>query len=239
MAYQIIERSTLNLPEKIFPLITSIEGAFARPVVFAMVDDLLHAEAYGGLDDNGTPLVCMMPHGCREITIVHELLHLECEAQGFPRTRSQGGTAKLPPEKVSNLIGEWFSIIEHQIIYPKMENLGYDPSEDIESKARNALLSPLRSKIEFLRRNPNRDILLADLVTQTTRVLTEGRRPLRRQLAKTMQDSFPTELDLATRLADQIKSVNNWTPQEVKIVAENCLDAIGIPKVGIYSYIEK
>lgn len=112
------------------------------------------------------------------------------------------------------------------------------PSADSESKARNAFLAALRNKIEFLNKNPNRDILFADLVTQTTRVLTEGRRPLRRQLAKTMQDSFPKELDLATRLADQIKSVNNWTPQEVKIMAENCLEAIGIPKFGIYSYIE-
>lgn len=236
MGYQIIERSALNLSAKVDPLIEDVEKLFGRPVVFAMMDDLLHAEAMGAVDVNGAPFVGMMPHGCREITIVHELLHLECEAHGFPRTRSELGTAKLPPAKVSNLIGEWFSIVEHQIIYPKMEMLGYDPSGDMELKFRNKLLSALKNKTQFLKMNPNRDILFADLVTQITRGLTEGRRTLRRDIIKTMNTTFPKELKISIRLAEQIKLVKNRTPQEVRAITEECLEVIGIPKIGIYTY---
>lgn len=237
MEYQVVDRSAIKLPGKIDPLIASIEESLGRPVVFAMIDDHSYAEAFANVQSDGTPLIGLTSAGCREITIVHELLHLECEALGFPRTRTLGKTAKLPQNTVSHMISEWFSTVEHRVIYPKMEKLGYNPSGDIDSKARIGFLSRIQNNLgEFLYNNPNRDILFVDLVTQSTRVLTEGRRPLRKELNKTMKEVFPKELELSNHLTDQIKAVDNWTPQEVKRVAEYCLEAIGIPRDGIYIY---
>jgi hypothetical protein len=191
MEYQVIDRSKLKLAKKIDPLIASIEELFGRSVVFTMIDDHSYAEAFAEVLSDGTPLIGMTSAGYREITIVHELLHLECEALGFPRTRTVGKTATLPQNTVSHMISEWFSTVEHQVIYPKMEKLGYNPSGDIDSKARIGFLSRIQNNLgEFLYNNPNRDILFVDLVTQSTRVLTEGRRPLRKELSKTMQEVF-------------------------------------------------
>ena len=63
---------------------------------------------------------------------------------------------------------------------------------------------------------------------------------LNHQVAKILTELFPNfspSLEFFGVGEGVAILMDRWTPQETEIVAESSLEAIGIPKIGIYFYI--
>jgi hypothetical protein len=113
----------LQLPDTVIEVGNGIEKSFGRPVRYVVVDRLLiPAEGEAGVYD-GIPTVRLTQAGCRLDNILHELLHLECEAQGFPRSETIASADRLTKEDVQDLVSHWHSILEHRVIYDRMRSL--------------------------------------------------------------------------------------------------------------------
>jgi hypothetical protein len=87
----------LELPSAILEVVRSIEERVGRSISFRMVDRFpMPAEGQAEIL-NGTPIVRFTSAGRRPDNILHELLHLECEIAGYPRSETIAMFTTSPP----------------------------------------------------------------------------------------------------------------------------------------------
>lgn len=85
--------------------------------------------------EDGTPLICINPAvSRREEVIVHELFHLKLYAEGYHHIQYAAGSgldrARLHGMAESLLVPWLDSQVQHNIFYPRMRRMGFDPAFD-------------------------------------------------------------------------------------------------------------
>lgn len=71
------------------------------------------------------------PDGLDLYNIAHGLCHLRCRIRGYPASMTMH--AAKDGQLVSDTCSDLQSLIEHQIIYPELEALGYQPKRETET----------------------------------------------------------------------------------------------------------
>jgi hypothetical protein len=109
----------LNLPQHLLNLISKIESKTGEKLVFNQYvpgPEISLIEAQAGII-NGIPTIILSPSGFRNITILHELLHLELELLGYPRTMSLKSSQLFSVPMINLALTETGSLIEHKVIH--------------------------------------------------------------------------------------------------------------------------
>jgi hypothetical protein len=135
-----INLEELDNYERIRRIVEEVNTLAGSPIVFMEYleypKDSIGAQASCSTD-TGRPEVHFYPGSLSLINACHEVLHLKCEYLKYPRTRVTFDlTADLPIEQwaVYDGITEIVSLVEHRVIYPQMEALGFDPWKDVEQR---------------------------------------------------------------------------------------------------------
>ena len=120
-----LSKFDFELPVNLVPLVEEIEEKYKSRILLIR-DPNLRAHAACRISDNGVPEL----HVKRGTTydIAHELAHLRCRARGYPSTRT---LIEAINPMTSTACTEIQSVVEHQIIYPELIELGFDPHEDV------------------------------------------------------------------------------------------------------------
>jgi hypothetical protein len=131
----------LEISNTLQELINETSSVYKEAVQFKDIETIEAKEKAGPKPkggarvENGIPIVYInIENGLSEENIAHELLHLRFQYQGFPRTNFPQGSLE------ALAAGELLSIMEHRILYPELENMGYDPHRSFATDVKNKLV---------------------------------------------------------------------------------------------------
>jgi len=217
----------LSLPAELVQLVKEIEYKVGNNIEIIVEDEARYKAAQEILD--GKPIIKFLRE-IREIDVCHELLHMRLEIRGYPRSVTLSDSPPFDKVLVTNNLIEFQSMIEHQIIYPEMENYGYDPYSDCEQTVVNSMLPQLQNK-QYLSGLPPHD-LYCGLAQTITRVLLETKNPeikkrVRRLVANEYVKPWKASRDIELMIRDQI---GKWTPERCENVLINVMDRLGIKR---------
>ena len=224
-----LSSESLNLPAKLTLLIKEIESKAKCSISFRETKE--QSMEGGARLENGVPCIYLkVPAGLRDICICHELLHLQCELAGFPRTKTLDEKPPYDYATINNSLSEIGSIIEHQIIYPKMLQLGYDPYTDVDQKVLLKFLPELENEdYPFGDMHPTMRHLF--LTLHLSRALLETNfSALRKRVRKVSKIKCPQSLVEAKSIVCLIREVSVDNPQTCKRVLADSIQILKIPK---------
>jgi len=236
MDKNIIIRSLLPINSDLQKLISQIESDCGEEVVFRR--DI--AENHEGASDiiNGIPTVFLSPAGMCPITICHELLHIKCKIQNFPRPKTIHASGEFTKSIIKNTTLEIAAMIEHKKIYPEMLAFGFDPYKELENKTWQDLIPNIKVHNP---KNPheivNERIIGHHLLyfRNIMRPLSELDSPeLHKEIKKNAKIKCPLALAKAEKIASLIKSHKKWDQKTYTKVLAESINIAGIPK-GTYS----
>jgi len=137
------ELCLLNTPPRLVALQQSIERE-ARCAITYYAFPGITIEAGSGFNQQGFFIV--FKNTFRDITLCHELLHLELLKDGYPIFEKRDPDQHHRADYVYDAINNICSIIQHKIIYKKMLSYGYDPYHDLIAKANAQFLHTFNSQ---------------------------------------------------------------------------------------------
>ena len=226
-----ITRESLDLPSKLKEIVLQIEDSTGKSVVFSNKISNHHEGASCIAD--GVPTVYLSQEGRRHITICHELLHLVCATEGYPRTKALCGEGKYTVGLVKFVLEFIQASIEHQVIHPKMVSLGYDPYGELENKTRAGILSNLNQN-PYERVDETKLVhhyqWLHDILRPLAELDSEDINKIIREKTKI---NCPVALEKAEDIAQLIKKRKTWNQDVCKAVLIDSLNISGIPS-GTY-----
>lgn len=222
--------------ERIQDLAGEIEAFAQHPVLFLEYDEKPEhlAGAQAACDtDSGYPIVYFSPGSVTAINACHELLHLKCEYLGYPRPcRTFEVTPDLTIEQwaVHDGITEISSFVEHRVIYPQMEELGFDPYADV---ARVVMKQGFFESLAEMRKLAQLGAINAsghmNLMTQSARFLLEVRDAGLRKRLLQEKEWFAEDFRKASKIA-RILSRAGLTPYSCRRAMVQAFDVAEIPK---------
>ena len=189
-------------------------------------EDMINAEA-ACTTDGGLPQVIFSPNGLSEVNACHELLHLKCEYEGYPRHRLRFVPQSVEEWAISDGVTEIVSLVEHRVIYPKMEKLGFDPHEEFERKVVGNLLRRLVELQELAETGQMNASGSMNLMVWTARTLVETRTLKVRKRFLRETGWFREEFSRGSRVARGVKN-SGLGPHACKNAIVSSLDILGI-----------
>ncbi len=227
----IIPQESLNLPRNLQEIISQIQNLVGEVVIFR--SDISNNYEGASLIRDGVPTVYLSQEGRRPITICHELLHLICETQGYPRTKTLKDHGKYQISLIKFTLEFLQATIEHQVIYPRMLDLGYDPYAELETKTRKGILSNLsKNPYEKVDETKLRHQFqwLHDILRPFAELDTKD---IHEEIKKKTKEKCPIALNKAEKIAMLIRKQTKWDQTICKTVLTESICVSGIPE-GTY-----
>ena len=223
----VIARESLDIPSNLYEIILQIEKSTDESVIFCSDISSYHEGA--SCITGGIPTVYLSLEGKRPITICHELLHLICGIQGYPRTKTLHGDGEYTKGLIKFTLEFVQATIEHQVIHPQMVDLGYDPYTELERKTREGILSNLSQnpyeKVDETKLNRHYQ-WLHDILRPLAELDSEY---INEKIRKRTKVNCPVALGKAEMIASLIKKQKNWKQAVCKAVLVDSINILGIP----------
>jgi hypothetical protein len=219
----------LKLPPVILEVARSIEERIGRSISFRVVDRFaMPAEGQAEIL-NGIPIVRFTAAGRRPDNILHELLHLDCEIDGYPRSVTVSGTGKLSLDDVQDLGSNWTSFLEHRIIYGRMKDLGFDPYVDLDRKI-EAAMKTLFDPVILMQRTTTAAYRRAMMTTIISRCLLENSPEMAKRVTSyAAAQGFGIEVEKAEAIVRWVRRTGT-SPKELRMSLLGCLKRLGVPE---------
>jgi hypothetical protein len=115
-------------------VLQDVEQKFGKPVRCEVVSSLTGSEGGWSSADvlpDGTPRIKLdKVAGRTENEVILELLHLQLIADGFPDTFQLQVPMGVDANSLANAARQLNSLIQHRLTYPKMREMGFDPTKN-------------------------------------------------------------------------------------------------------------
>lgn len=214
----------VHFPPPLLRLKTTIEDA-ARCTIRYYASASITIEAGSSFNDEG--LFIVFKNIFRDITLCHELLHLELLKDGYPVFEKVSPEYRFFPFVVDEAINTICSIIQHKIIYPKMILLGYDPYTSLVEKADTQFLQDMNDQTL-----PHMAQYIVDADMQLRihylRLLCEiPNADVTRHLGRQLTMLSPQGLQLARETADVINNARVESPAAALATTRQAFAAFG------------
>mgnify|MGYP001607786730 FL=1 len=178
--------------------------------------------------ENQTPMIWLRdPSGIALYAIAHGLLHLDCETSGFPRTRTLSRS-----HHKNMLLSELNSLVEHQVIFPKLHQLGFSPEQEMVTLFQTNFIPRLSDLVPFASRLPRtRQLFLAVRYAQLRLETPNG--DVRATVETWYQNQAGQERQAGQQLESIIRSADVDNPTQYQTALVACIHSLGCTELEL------